>query len=215
MKKYFTHNEGGEKGPFDIEELKSQNLKGDSMIWFDGLESWKRASEIEELKGILKPTPPPLTKSAPPSIETQKRSQNTSLKRNSLIGAGVLCISFIIYFLFNQYITQQNLRHEVEEQKIKINQQEEIENLRVEKENAKRAQELREMKMAELDSLKYTLERTVVELDVANTKLEDIKKFKFLRTQEEKDLQIESQSIYIHELEEQIEDLKSKIKNHR
>lgn len=215
MKKYFTHNEGGENGPFDLEELKSQGLKGDSMIWFDGLENWKKASEIEELKGILKPTPPPLTKSVPPLVETQKRSQNTSVKRNSLIVIVVICIFFFIYLLFSQYIAQQNLKHEVEEQKIKINQQEQIENLRVEKENAKRAQELKERKMAELDSLKYTLERTVVELDVAKAKLEDIKKFKFLRTQEEKDLQIESQSIYIHDLEEQIEDLRLQIKNHR
>jgi hypothetical protein len=27
MKKYFTHNEGGEKGPFDIEEIKISKSK--------------------------------------------------------------------------------------------------------------------------------------------------------------------------------------------
>jgi len=60
MKKYFLHDGANQSGPFDIEELKSKNISKDTSIWYEGLTEWTTAGEIEELKRILLPIPPPL-----------------------------------------------------------------------------------------------------------------------------------------------------------
>jgi len=60
MKKYF-YSDGKEKfGPFSFEELKSENITKDTLIWFEGLEDWKPAKDIGELEEILKLIPPPI-----------------------------------------------------------------------------------------------------------------------------------------------------------
>ena len=48
MRQYFLHNGNQEQGPFDLESLKLQELKKDTPIWYDGLENWTTAGEIED-----------------------------------------------------------------------------------------------------------------------------------------------------------------------
>lgn len=52
-------------GPFSKEELKTQNIKPDTLVWFDGLTEWKRAGELPEMKAFLPVVPPPLPVVAP------------------------------------------------------------------------------------------------------------------------------------------------------
>lgn len=60
MTKYF-YSSGSEKyGPASIEELKAADIRGDTLIWHQGLEDWKPAKEIEEILNILKLSPPPI-----------------------------------------------------------------------------------------------------------------------------------------------------------
>lgn len=60
MKKYF-YSDGKEKfGPFSFEELKTENITKDTLIWFEGLEDWKPAREIGEFEEIFKLIPPPI-----------------------------------------------------------------------------------------------------------------------------------------------------------
>jgi len=60
MKKYF-YSDGKEKfGPFSFEELKNENINRDILIWFEGLDDWKQAKDIEEFEEILKLIPPPI-----------------------------------------------------------------------------------------------------------------------------------------------------------
>jgi len=74
MKKYF-YSDGKEKqGPFSFEELKNENIKKSTLIWFEGLEDWKPAEEIKELEEILQLTPPPL----PPNEFESKLGNNKS-----------------------------------------------------------------------------------------------------------------------------------------
>lgn len=81
MKQYFIHDGQNEIGPFDFENLKQQNLKKETPIWFEGLENWTTADEIEELKPLFmgQSKPPPLKKATlPPIIETKKVEQTPS-----------------------------------------------------------------------------------------------------------------------------------------
>ena len=49
MKKYFHIKEGVKLGPFDLEDLKSEEVKRETLVWFQGIKDWKKASEIKEL----------------------------------------------------------------------------------------------------------------------------------------------------------------------
>ena len=60
MKKYF-YSKGQEKeGPVFLEELKQLDIKPKTLIWFQGLEDWKEADTVEELREIFELSPPPI-----------------------------------------------------------------------------------------------------------------------------------------------------------
>jgi hypothetical protein len=44
-------------GPFTLDELKQKNITRDTLVWYAGLASWKRAGELPELLAILGPPP--------------------------------------------------------------------------------------------------------------------------------------------------------------
>lgn len=65
MKKYYLHNGTEQKGPFDIDELKEQNLNKETHVWYDGLPEWIPAGQLDELKSAIKIVPPPFAPKAP------------------------------------------------------------------------------------------------------------------------------------------------------
>ena len=117
MRKYFIHNGENELGPFDQEQLKLQGLKKETPIWYEGLESWTTAGEIEELKSLFPVTPPPLIKITEPTVATppimsqpqqsyQSYEEAFPSKKNfspsKLIIAGVVLASCVIGWLLYQ-----------------------------------------------------------------------------------------------------------------
>ena len=62
MTQYFIHDGQKEKGPFDLEQLKAQSLTKDTPIWYEGLEQWTTAGNVEQLKELFssRTTPPTL-----------------------------------------------------------------------------------------------------------------------------------------------------------
>lgn len=79
MKKYFYSNGQDKEGPVSIEELKEKNIKSDTMIWFEGMEDWTPAIEIEEVKFILELNPPDISGTDDSIIEIN----NNTLDKNS------------------------------------------------------------------------------------------------------------------------------------
>lgn len=63
MKKYFYTQGTVKHGPFTLEELQGKGITETTLIWYDGLEQWTTASEVEELAELLS-SPPPLPASA-------------------------------------------------------------------------------------------------------------------------------------------------------
>src|SRR6186713_1106745 len=61
MKKYFYSDGLAKFGPFTFEELKNENIKKETLIWFEGLENWKSAESINEFKEIFELLPPPIS----------------------------------------------------------------------------------------------------------------------------------------------------------
>ena len=62
MNKYYLHNGKENTGPFDIEELKKQNINRNTQVWREGMEDWKEAGAVEELKILFPTLPPPIKK---------------------------------------------------------------------------------------------------------------------------------------------------------
>lgn len=62
MKEYFYLSGKNQNGPFSIEELKSQGLTNETLIWTEGMVDWVRLKEFQELTEKINPlraTPPP------------------------------------------------------------------------------------------------------------------------------------------------------------
>lgn len=60
----FYYSDGKDKhGPLSLEQLQNEPIDGETLIWFQGLNHWTPASEVEEMKSILELKPPPIKNS--------------------------------------------------------------------------------------------------------------------------------------------------------
>ena len=59
---YYVAVDGKPTGPYDVETLKtmimSGNIKSDSLLWKQGMQSWERAGNINSLQGLFPPEIP-------------------------------------------------------------------------------------------------------------------------------------------------------------
>jgi hypothetical protein len=83
MKKFFTHDGTEQKGPFDLEDLRSQKIARDTPVWFEGLPSWTSAEKIEELQELFKTTTPPPFNNMPPPFEKEENNAHTDEQNQS------------------------------------------------------------------------------------------------------------------------------------
>jgi uncharacterized membrane protein YhaH (DUF805 family) len=60
MRKYFYTNGQHKEGPVNLEELKKKEITPQTLIWYEGLEDWKVAESVEELREIFELNPPTL-----------------------------------------------------------------------------------------------------------------------------------------------------------
>ena len=86
LTKEFYYLEGNEqKGPMGIDQLKTVGLKSETLVWTEGLDDWKPAKEVEELKILIMKTPPPPTISSTPkqgSVEEEYEKTITLYLKN-------------------------------------------------------------------------------------------------------------------------------------
>lgn len=138
MKEYFVHDGQSEKGPYTFEQLSSLPLKKDTSIWFEGLEQWTNAGNIDELKELFssKPIPPPLTKTINESlagayVPTSETPKPQPKKKKNLLPLGILaaiatCI--IIWLIFQNKENSEtinSLQSQVSTQQLEQQQKEE------------------------------------------------------------------------------------------
>lgn len=64
MKEYHINLRDKSLGSFSIEQLKETKIEPDSIVWYEGLADWLPVDEVEELRGLIKSTPPPIPRSA-------------------------------------------------------------------------------------------------------------------------------------------------------
>ena len=97
MKKYFYSNGQDKEGPFSIEELKIEDIKPDTLIWYEGLDDWTPAIDIEEVKLILELNPPDVSSTDDIIIEINKNIlDKKSSKSTFTVGMKVASEGWII-----------------------------------------------------------------------------------------------------------------------
>lgn len=77
MRKYFYTDGISKFGPFSKDELKSQQIKRSTKVWYYGLEKWTEISEISDLDDIISTIPPEI-KLLKGQTEKKYRVQNKS-----------------------------------------------------------------------------------------------------------------------------------------
>lgn len=206
MKKYYLHNGTESSGPFDIEELKAKNITTKTPVWFEGMERWKTAGEIEELLSLFISIPPIETliteKSIPPTqkVEEEESEEKTilGLSKTSFWVVAVILMVAIGTIVFNtlqenrkrelelknhkteienhQYELKQK---EIEEQKIQMEIQEKLEAERIIKEKKQNTTH----RISEIEKILADLQNNIV---ATENKLKEASGFKLLRTASEK-----------------------------
>ena len=236
MKTFFLFIDDEQQGPFNLEELKTKKITRTTKVWFEGLEDWKNADEIEELKSLFAsvpppiksfPTPPPIKK-ALPEIEVEEEEKILGVRKKTFfISVVIFVLLFSLTFKIIQSfqkdkITRENKETEIYNEQLKI-QNEEIakqkeiiaEKERLEQERIEKERE--KAKQKRIEEIVNQMNICHEELRKANKKLVNVTEFKFLRTASERENQIalaqEDISIWqnnIDELEKEMKKLNPK-----
>jgi len=194
MKNYYVELNGQQSDALSFEELKDKNITRDTLVWYEGLDGWKKAGSLDELQQLFKSFPPPIKKETPPPVYiVEEKPSFMSENRNKIL---LVSLSFVLllvlFFSFNdrsktdmEIKTRENSylideqQKQLEEQKAKIAEQE-----RLEKERAERE---RQDRIKELTALIIAAEQNV---ENAKRQLNDATSFQMLRSRGERNDEI-------------------------
>jgi len=212
MSKFYIHIDDQQQGPFTTDELKDLKIARETMVWFEGEEDWKKAVEIEELQEIFKSIPPPLVNK---EIEDAKISIDKEKPSRKKKGLTVVVIVILLigalgsYWYIIQQAKQVEMLRQIEEQKIKIQELEDIkaDRLAIEQKNAAIASQ----RQLEFESLYNELNQAITNLRAAEIRLNEIQEFRLLRTPSKKQKQIQQQLEYIRSWENEVDRLNMEI----
>jgi TM2 domain-containing membrane protein YozV len=62
MSRYYVADGMLQRGPFEMADLPGRGVRGETLVWKEGMDQWRRADEVEELifAGVLPRAVPPL-----------------------------------------------------------------------------------------------------------------------------------------------------------
>lgn len=226
MKKYFLHVNNETVGAFDLDELKGKRITKTTPVWFDGMEHWKIAGEIDELRSVFVVIPPPISSFSPlppnPKVESKKEEQGImGLSKNAFLAVSGFLIVAVGTIVLNTL--QENRSREL---KLK-NHKTEVENYRYElqqKEIAEQkiqaaiqekidAERMIRVKKQSANNRLLEIEKTLVNyqnnLVATENKLNNTSGFKFLRTTAEKKEQMDLLQKNIDSFQNQMVKLKN------
>ena len=174
MSQYYFHNGQKESGPLTLEQLKKENLKKDTPVWYTGLIAWVTAGEIDELEHLFTQNPPPfnnnLIQAKPPKLEIkeEKKDSTTDIKPTPkkksfsfLIIGGILTVLLIVGLFTYQNQVQADALNNV---KLKIEQEKE-ELIQKENQNKAEIEEKEKQQEIQLQKEKAAKEKANVALN--------------------------------------------------
>lgn len=222
MRTYYinTGNENG--GPFSIDELKLQNISTATLVWYNGMDEWKYASEIEELKPFFTVYPPLIQQiESPKQIDEIIPKTIFGLKKSHFILAVLFVLIMIFVLILNiiqnnkrSILDERNKQTELGNEKVKLEQkvateqriQEEIQK-KIVSENTNNFK--KDSINGRLSEIKELLIVNKNKLRNAKNDLDATQKFQLLRSEDTKEEQINSFQNDIQLLKKQIDILES------
>lgn len=78
MKKFFFALDNEKHGPFSLDELKNESIAKDTLVWYEGLDDWTPASELDVMREILELLPPPI----PETLSNESVNEDPVIKEN-------------------------------------------------------------------------------------------------------------------------------------
>ena len=221
MKTYYINNGKENGGPFSFEELKNQTLNKTTLVWFQGMDEWQHAQDIEELKSFFIAVPPPIKR---PTIQPERNHEKRSstilgLKKSyfflALLFLAILITVFVLNSIQNKKRSELDLKNKQSEfsnEKIILEQnefnEERIQNeirerIAVENNNLR----LRDSINSRITEIKRILVENKSQLERAKKELIDVEQFKFFRSENEKTEQIRVLQNDYHSIETQMTQL--------
>lgn len=223
MKKYYLHNGTESSGPFSFDELRALKITKTTPVWFEGMEKWKYANDIEELNELIAVTPPPFKAEeviAPPPPKKVTNTAFLGLSKNTFITVIVLIVvssTIAINIIQNnrsEELEAKNKKTEIENQQFLL-QQKEIEDqkkLIEEQQLAEEERKANEKKQTTIDRIsEIESEIAVVKdnLDTTKEKLSKANDFKVLRSSNEKSEELKKLKLEVVSFEKELDDLEA------
>jgi hypothetical protein len=97
--KYFYINKKEKIGPISLDELKDSTLERNTLVWREGLDSWKKAEEFEELDEIFNSIPPEIPTT---TVEKVKDIASNELEANFKLLLIALGLTFVAYIIIGE-----------------------------------------------------------------------------------------------------------------
>jgi hypothetical protein len=208
MKKYYLHSNHETFGPFDIEELKARNVTEKTPVWFVGMEHWKTAGEIPELTSLFAVVPPPIsyfsTTPTPEKAEQKKEEWNLwGISRTTvLIVAGVVSLTAATIVIKSiednrsRDLKIKNHKTDIENHQYQLRQKEfeEQKALVAVEEKAAAERMIRDRQQSanrRISEVQQTMADYQSKLEATERKLIETEDFRLLRSEDEKDRQLE------------------------
>lgn len=232
MKYYFIYRADEQQGPFTFEELTDLEITKETMVWFDGLEYWVSAAQIQELQVLFIAKPPPINLLASPlsssklekhdiEPETEKVAAKNifGLKRSIFfLILGLLITAFGLYYFNNLQVEHreklaeeskaielyQKQQKRIAEQDELLAKQKQIERERIEKEK----KQMLERRIKEIDN---QLNVSYQNLEFAKINLNNVSAFQFLRTSSERYEQISAAQNKVDLIKDNIRNLQAEM----
>jgi hypothetical protein len=204
MRTYYINNGNENAGPFMLEELKTQQIKENTLVWSQGMDEWKHAIDFAEFKPFFTEIVVPVKKTTfPPQVKPTKKGQ-TVFGLTKAYFFYVLGFSAIMITVFILTIIQNNKRNELDLKNKQTEfgnvqvelQQKESNEQRIQQEIQKRIESENNNKRRKdsiticLSEIKILLIDDKEKLAEAQNNLSDAENFKLLRPATTKEEQI-------------------------
>jgi hypothetical protein len=225
MREYYIYINGGQEGPFLLNELKTKGLGPDTPVWYAGAGKWLPAAEVDELREDF------LTLSREtPAVAVASKSYTNSdgdlpahKKRNRnkgmLIGCVLLLAIIVGAFLYSRYHAGEELARK---ERIRQIREAEVQKALLERRNARWNEQETKKKLEarkalltqrqnELVSLRKQYLSVKARYDEALLQLDDIRRPRLFRSGARREAEIEEQMQVIHSLENKARTLDGRI----
>lgn len=229
MKQYYIYRNNENHGPFNLEELKTQQISKGTMVWFEGLEDWVKAGQTEDLQSLFILAPPPVN-SITSQVQSIDKNQSeikeveplnkSSIKKSTIfLLVGLFIVASVLFYFYN-------LQSENQEKIIEKNQQTELYNKQqkvIEAQNAilakqeqielaRIANEKKQVLNNKINEINSQLKVNYQDLENAKQKLNDVTRFKLLRSSSKRKEQINAAQNNIEFIEDKIRNLEDEMK---